>query len=74
MSSEGVAMKPDHVKTMAEWPLPKTGRELASLLGFVNYSRNHLKKPSGNHSPTVHKIDQKRVWEIDNDGGRGRVN
>ena len=44
VNSEGVSVKGSHLETMENWPVPKTKRELQSLLGFVNYHRSHLPK------------------------------
>ena len=43
VSKDGVAVKPDHIKLIREWPVPKTKKELESFLGFANYHREHIK-------------------------------
>ena len=44
VSAEGVAVKPAHLKTMINWPLPTTKKGLESFLGFANYHRDHIPK------------------------------
>ena len=44
VDSEGVSIKPAHIKQIEEWPVPSTKKELESFLGFVNYHRDHVPK------------------------------
>ena len=40
ISAAGVSPDPAKLRVLAEWPLPKTVRELQSFFGFVNFYSN----------------------------------
>ena len=42
VSAEGVKLIPSYVQKITEWPLPQTGKELSTVLGFTNYYRDFL--------------------------------
>ena len=42
VNAEGISIKPDHIKIMEKWPVPKTKKELQQFLGFANYFRGHI--------------------------------
>ena len=39
VSHQGVQMVPEYVEKIRDWPIPKTGKELISFLGFTSYYR-----------------------------------
>ena len=39
-SAQGVSPSVDKTKAIADWPVPKTPKELQSFLGFANFYRN----------------------------------
>ena len=39
VNAQGIRMIPSYVSKVLEWPLPKTGKELQSFLGFSGYYR-----------------------------------
>ena len=41
-SADGVTPSVDKTKTIAEWPVPKSAKELRSFLGFANFYRNFV--------------------------------
>ncbi len=43
VSAEGIRMIPSYVQRIMDWPLPKTGKELRSFLGFTGYYRSFIK-------------------------------
>ena len=43
VSESGIKMLPSHVEKVLDWKEPKTGKELQSFLGFVNYYSAFLK-------------------------------
>ena len=43
ISSQGVSVHPDKVKQIESWPLPSTGKQLQSFLGFVTFIRSHIR-------------------------------
>ena len=36
-------MDPEKIKAVMEWPVPQNRRDVESLIGFVNYHRDHIK-------------------------------
>ena len=42
VSTEGVRMDEERIRTIKEWPKPKTYRELQVFLGFVNFYRRFI--------------------------------
>ncbi|KFY19162.1 hypothetical protein V493_08103, partial [Pseudogymnoascus sp. VKM F-4281 (FW-2241)] len=48
---EGVAMESDRVAAIAEWPTPKTYREVQVFLGFANFYRRFVKSYSSVVAP-----------------------
>lgn len=51
ISNEGVAMDPRRVSAIAEWPRPKTHREVQVFLGFCNFYRRFIRAYSRIASP-----------------------
>jgi hypothetical protein len=43
LSSHGIGIDPDKLAQLADWPLPKTGEQLQSFLGFVTFLRQHVR-------------------------------
>ena len=43
LSSRGIGIDPDKVKTILDWPLPKNGAELMSFLGTGTFLRGHIR-------------------------------
>ena len=43
VSSDGIAMDPDKVVAMADWPTPKSTAHVRSFLGLVNYYRRFIR-------------------------------
>ena len=46
VSINGVSMDPDRVKTITEWPHPKSYRDVQVFLGFANFYRRFIEKYS----------------------------
>ena len=42
VSKDGIAVDPEKVKVVKDWPEPKNTKEVKSFLGFVNYHREHI--------------------------------
>lgn len=42
VSKNGIRMIPSYITKVLEWPLPKTGKELRSFLGFSGYYRSFI--------------------------------
>ena len=38
LTSQGIAIAPDKLVKIQEWPLPRTGKPLASFLGLITYT------------------------------------
>lgn len=48
-------MDPDKVFAMANWPTPKSGRDVHRFLGFANYYRKFIKNFSSLEAP-MHEL------------------
>ena len=42
ISKGGVAMIPEYIQKIKDWPVPKTGKEVATFLGFARYYRTFI--------------------------------
>ena len=42
VSGDGIAISPDKVEAVKEWPIPQNPKQLLSFLGFMNYHRSHI--------------------------------
>ncbi len=42
-TSKGIAVDPNKVKAVLDWPIPSSTHEVESFLGFANYHQNHIK-------------------------------
>lgn len=42
ISAKGIFLDPRKVSNVQEWPTPKTGKDIMSFLGVVNYFREHI--------------------------------
>ena len=51
VSTNGVAMDEERVKTIKEWPRPKTYREVQVFLGFANFYRRFIHRYSSIAAP-----------------------
>ncbi|PQM43474.1 hypothetical protein VC83_09660 [Pseudogymnoascus destructans] len=51
VTTEGVAMEGDRVAAIAEWPTPKTYREVQVFLGFANFYRRFIEQYSSVVAP-----------------------
>jgi transposase InsO family protein len=43
LTDSGVAISPDKLSKIKDWPLPKTGKQLASFLGLLTFVRQHVR-------------------------------
>ena len=42
--NKGVAVDPNKIKAILEWPAPKSRKDVEAFLGFVNYHWDHIKE------------------------------
>ena len=42
ISPDGIAMDPDRIKTIVEWPVPKSQHDIQVFLGFANFYRRFI--------------------------------
>jgi hypothetical protein len=42
VSGDGIAINPDNVSAVINWPVPKCTKDVEKFLGFVNYHREHI--------------------------------
>jgi len=64
VSSKGVEMEPEKVKAIQDWPVPKSQKEIRSLLGLAGFYRRFIKNFSKIISPMTGllKKDAKFDW------------
>ena len=43
VSAEGVAVNPENVQKVRDWPVPKSVKDVERFLGFLNYHREHIR-------------------------------
>jgi RNase H-like domain found in reverse transcriptase/Integrase core domain/Reverse transcriptase (RNA-dependent DNA polymerase)/Integrase zinc binding domain/Chromo (CHRromatin Organisation MOdifier) domain/Retrotransposon gag protein/Aspartyl protease len=43
ISKNGISVDPEKLKAVSDWPLPSTGAELQSFLGFCGFLRGHIR-------------------------------
>ena len=66
VSATGVRMIPSYVQKVLDWPLPTTGKELRSFLGFTGYYRVFIREYSDlTYEMNKLKNDQDIVWTED---------
>jgi hypothetical protein len=53
VSPEGITIDPERVKTIQEWPEPKTIREIRVFIGFMSYYRRFICKFSKKAVPLI---------------------
>lgn len=56
VSNKEITMDPFYLKRVQEWQRPKTGKEMQSFLGFLNYYRSYLPKFAEN----TYRLDELR--------------
>ena len=63
VSADGIRMIPSYVQRIMEWPLPETGKELRSFLGFTGYYRSFIKEYAHlTHEMNKMKTGAKLEW------------
>jgi transposase InsO family protein len=51
ISTDGVRMEPERIKTIMEWPVPRSVKEIMAFLGFANFYRRFIKNYSAIAAP-----------------------
>ena len=63
VSARGIRMIPSYVEKILSWPLPTTGKDLKSFLGFTGYYRSFIKEYSGlTAEMNKAKLDREVKW------------
>ena len=70
VSRAGIAVLPKKIKAVAEWPVPKSTKEVHSFLGFVGYYRNHIKDFSKIAKPLTNLTQQNVPFHWSEEAGR----
>lgn len=58
ITPEGVSIDPDRIRTIREWPMPRTVRDIRVFIGFMNYYRRFIEGFSRKALPLT-KLTQK---------------
>jgi hypothetical protein len=63
ITSRGIDMDPQKRDMLREWPMPKTGKELMSFLGFAQFVRDHVRHFAELTAPLeAVKNDNELIW------------
>lgn len=64
MSIEGLRMDPDKIRTVLEWPIPRTIKDILVFLGFANFYRMFIEGFRRIALPLTNltKKDHRFVW------------
>lgn len=60
VSKDGIKTDPDKIEAVKTWPVPKTGKEVRSFLGFTGYYRRFIEKYAAVAKPLFELIGGKR--------------
>lgn len=63
ITTDGIRMDPDKVKTIVEWEAPATVRELQRFLGFANFYRRFIRDFSGICRPLNDMLRKNAPWQ-----------
>ena len=65
-TTQGIAVDPNKIKVVFEWPAPTNKWEVESFLGFANYHRSHIKEYAKLAGPLYELTGPKSPfhWEI----------
>ena len=66
ISKGGVSMIPEYVQNIKDWPVPKSGKEIATFLGCTGYYQSFIPQALTNRLNGIKKAE-KFLWnkEID---------
>lgn len=72
ITPDGVVMDAERIKTIREWPMPSTYREILVFLGFANFYRRFIHHYSELATPLYaalagYQRDRKKPWELTDD-------
>ena len=59
---DGVHVTDEHVRTVKEWPTPKSKKELQQFLGFLNYHRGFIQGLAGMSAPLYELTGLRVDW------------
>jgi hypothetical protein len=62
VSHEGVKVDPNKIKSMREWPIPKTLKKLRGFLGMVGYYRNFVKNYGQIATPLISLLKKEEFY------------
>ena len=69
VSLAGISMDPEKIKSILEWPVPKSVKEVQSFLGFANFYRKFINNYSHLATPqtTLTKKSVRFTWSDEAD-------
>lgn len=65
ISRDGVAMDPSKIKTIVDWPTPKSVPDVRSFLGLIGYYRKFLERFGEISTPLVELTKKESKWAWD---------
>jgi hypothetical protein len=63
ISTDGVSVTKDQVKSVVEWPTPRNSQETSKFLGFINYHREFIPGLAGIAQPLYKLVKPKAKFE-----------
>src|SRR5436190_17176129 len=63
ITPEGISMEPAKIKDVAEWPEPKTVKQVQAFLGFANFYRRFVPGFSSLAKPLTSLTRKESTWE-----------
>ena len=60
---EAVHVTDEHIKSVREWPVPKSKKELQQFLGFLNYHRGFIQGLAGMSAPLYELTGLRVEWK-----------
>lgn len=63
VSEQGIAMDPDKVKAVSEWPVPRSAKDIRSFLGLAGYYRRFIRDFSRIAAPLSDLLKEEQAFQ-----------